>query len=68
MTPLQQLIAHGLRATDSVPSSMRIKLLKAAITHLPKQAADCCRAEIVCLRNAEAHQLKLIKLLQEVAK
>ncbi len=68
MTPLQQLVTFSLYYVKTRPIAERAALLDAAASVFDGPIAECLRSEAVCFRNAEAHQMKLIQLLQEVAK
>ncbi len=63
MNPLQTLITLALPSTCTMPNLQRATLLTEAAKHLDKDAAAACRAEALCLRNAESHQMKLEQLL-----
>ena len=68
MTPLQELVSFSLPYVKTRPISERSKLLDAAASVFEGPIAECLKSESVCYRNAEAHQMKLEKLLQEAAR
>lgn len=65
MTPLQQLIAMALPSVRIYPNSKRADLLEEAARHLEGDLARACEAQAICLRNADAHQMKMNELLLE---
>jgi hypothetical protein len=65
MNPLQQLVSLGLLKIREVPVERRPILLEKAATILDGEIANVCKAEALCLRNAEKNQTTLEQILKE---